>query len=206
MESVIYRFTGLPPGFSYYPNGMALDNAGNLYGTTYYGGTYGVGVVFELTPSGSGWTEQVLHEFGTPGEEGNNCDAGLIFDQSGNLFGATPVNVFEMTPSNGNWTYTSLYTFRTGLVGPYSDLIMDAAGNLYGTAFTDGAYGYGSVFKLTRSGDSWTYTDLHDFTGGSDGGHIYSGLYLDANGNLYGTASVGGASGNGVVFEITQPF
>ena len=167
---------------------MALDNVGNLYGTTYYGGTYGVGVVFELTPSGSGRTETVLYEFGTPGNEGNNCDAGLIFDQSGNLFGATPLNVFEMTLLNGNWTYTSLYTLTPGWSGPYSNLIMDATGDLYGTAFTDGAYGYGSVFKLTHSGDAWTYTDLHDFTGGSDGGYIWSGPLLDANGNLWGTA------------------
>jgi uncharacterized repeat protein (TIGR03803 family) len=202
MESVLYGFS-VTDGSS--PNGMALDNAGNLYGTTYYGGTYGVGVVFELTPSESGWTETILHEFGVPGEEGDNASSGLIFDPSGNLYGTTPVNVFSMTPLNGNWTYTSLYAFSSG-TGSYASLIMDAAGNLYGTTFTTGAYGYGSVFKLTRSGDSWTYTDLHDFTGGSDGGHIYSGLYLDANGNLYGTASVGGASGNGVVFEITQPF
>ena len=197
-------FTVSPGSAAPLPNGMALDNTGNLYGTTYYGGTYGVGLVFELTPSGSGWTEKVLHEFGPEG--GDNCAAGLIFDPSGNLYGTTPVNVFEMTPLDGNWTYTSLYTFSSG-TGSYASLIMDAAGNLYGTTFTTGAYGYGSVFKLTRaSGVPGPTPRFTTFTGGSDGGYLWSGLFLDANGNLYGTASVGGAYGYGVVFEITQPF
>ncbi len=90
---------------------------------------------------------------------------------------------------------------------------MDAAGNLYGTTTADGAYGYGNVFKLTHSNGSWTYTSLHDFTGGSDGANPYSTLVFDAQGNLYGTTDLGGltradCSGVstyqcGVVFEIT---
>jgi len=85
---------------------------------------------------------------------------------------------------------------------------MDSAGSLYGTTYNDGAYGYGSAFKLTPSGSGWTFTDLHDFTGGSDGGNVWSNLVLDANGkdqevNLYGTTFSGGANGYGVVFEIT---
>jgi hypothetical protein len=174
-ESVLFAFSGLD---GYIPNGMTLDNVGNLYSSTYYTGTYGKGLVFELTPSESGWTQTILHEFGAPGDGGEYPASGVIFDQSGNLYGASSSNIFEMTLSNGNWIYTSLHTF-TG-TGPYSTIIMDAAGNLYGTAFTDGAYGYGSVFKMTYSGGSWTYTDLHDFT-----------------------ASVGGAYGYGVVYEIT---
>src|SRR5208282_218554 len=75
--------------------------------------------------------------------------------------------------------------------------------NLYGTTVCDGANNAGSVFKLTPSGNSWTYTSLHDFTGGSDGGKPYCNVVLDANGNLYGTASVGGTQGVGVVWEIT---
>jgi uncharacterized repeat protein (TIGR03803 family) len=86
---------------------------------------------------------------------------------------------------------------------------MDAAGNLYGTTTNgDGAYGYGSVFKLTPSSGGWTYTSLHDFTGGSDGGFPASNVVFDRNGNLYGTASSGGLSGCGplgcgLVWEIT---
>jgi uncharacterized repeat protein (TIGR03803 family) len=80
---------------------------------------------------------------------------------------------------------------------------MDAAGNLYGTTLADGANGYGAVFKLTPSNGIWTYTSLHDFTNGIDGGYPYSTLVLDQRGNLYGTASSGGTQGLGVVFEIT---
>lgn len=80
---------------------------------------------------------------------------------------------------------------------------MDAAGNLYGTTYQDGPYGQGSVFELTDSYGGWTYTTLHDFTGGSDGGSPASNVTFDANGNLYGTASGGGWSGQGVVWEIT---
>ena len=79
---------------------------------------------------------------------------------------------------------------------------MDNAGNLYGTTYQDGTYGFGSVFKLTNSNGRWTYTSLHDFTGGSDGANPFSRLVLDANGNLYGTASGRGASIYGVIFEI----
>jgi len=80
---------------------------------------------------------------------------------------------------------------------------MDSAGNLYGTTYGEGAYGVGSVFKLTPSNGGWTYTSLHDFTGGNDGGTLYGGVTLDANGNLYGTTNQGGAYGAGVVWEIT---
>jgi uncharacterized repeat protein (TIGR03803 family) len=81
---------------------------------------------------------------------------------------------------------------------------VDAAGNLYGTTVGDGVYGKGSVFKLTLAGSNWTCTEQHDFTGGTDGSTPFGGLVMDASGNLFGTASSGGAYGYGVVFEITQ--
>jgi uncharacterized repeat protein (TIGR03803 family) len=80
---------------------------------------------------------------------------------------------------------------------------MDAAGNLYGTTTKDGAHGAGSIFKLTRSGGGWTETDLYDFAGGSQGAVPYGSVFIDANGNLYGTASQGGTHGYGVIWEIT---
>jgi uncharacterized repeat protein (TIGR03803 family) len=86
-------------------------------------------------------------------------------------------------------------------LGPYDKLVMDSSGNLYGTTFADGR-GAGSVFKLTRSGGSWTYSTLHEFSGGNDGGNPMSSLVFDADGNLYGTASDGGAHNMGVVFQI----
>jgi uncharacterized repeat protein (TIGR03803 family) len=82
-------------------------------------------------------------------------------------------------------------------------LAMDSAGNLYGTTYGDGAHGVGSVFKLTPSNGGWTYTSLHDFTGGDDGGTPEGDVTLDANGNLYGTTDIGGAYGAGVVWEFS---
>ena len=145
---------------------------------------------------------------------GNDPWAGLIIDPSGNLYGTTTGGgsgsggtVFELTPANVGWTFKTLYSFSGNGGGPSDKLVMDAAGNLYGTTYIDGAYGYGTVFKLTPSNGGWTYTSLHDFTGGSDGANPISSLVFDANGNLYGTASQGGTGncpgGCGVVFEIT---
>jgi hypothetical protein len=99
-----------------------------------------------------------------------------------------------------------LYGF-TGSEGPVESLTMDSTGNLYGTTWGDGTHFQGNVFKLSPSGSDWTYTDLYDFTGGSDGGHPVSNVVIDAHGNLYGTASRGGSEacsqGCGVVWEIT---
>src|SRR5581483_3699775 len=147
--------------------------AGNLYGTATAGGTYGKGVVFELSPSGGGWTEHVLYTF-QGGNDGGQPVAGLIFDNAGNLYGATASwgsggggTVFKLSPTGGAWTY-SVLTSLTGGDGPVASLTLDRSGNLYGTTFMDDPAGYGSVFRLAPSGSGWTYTDLHDFTGGSD--------------------------------------
>ncbi len=199
--------------------GVSFDASGNLYGTTKYGsgngcGGMGCGTVFQLVPSQSGWTENVLYDFQTGGY-GQNPVGGLIMDQSSNLFGTTPFGqgqngtqpvVFELSPSGSGWAFTVLHVFD-GNSGPYSTLVMDAAGNLYGTANADGAYRCGTVFKLSPGSGGWTYTSLHDFTGGSDGAYPYSRVSLDASGNLYGTASAGGTgcngAGCGVVWQIT---
>jgi uncharacterized repeat protein (TIGR03803 family) len=210
-ESVVYTFTGGADGASPWA-GVTLDQAGNLYGTTSSGGAFGGGTVYELSPSGSGWTQKTLHSFQRQ-PDGASPYAGLIFDQSGNLYGATQYGgsggggtAFELTPSGGSWTYTVLYNFigsGGGLAkGPVANLVMDSAGNLYGTTAGDGAYRFGSAFKLTHGTGGWTYTSLHDFTSGPDGGYPRSNLVFDASGKLYGTAYAG-AYGNGVVFQIT---
>ncbi len=204
-ESVLYTFTNSPDDGGNPWSGVILDNAGNLYGTTTTDHYNSAGVVFELTPSGSGWVENALHWF-TGGSDGKT-PSGLIFDQLGNLYGTASRAgsdggdlVFELTPSNGNWAFNVAYSFHDNCEGGGS-LVMDATGNLYGRTSCGGAYGYGSVFKLTPSGGGWTYTSLHDFTNGSDG-RWPSEPVLDSVGNLYGTAYAGGAYAYGTVWEI----
>ena len=200
---------------AYPQGGVVLDSSGNLYGVLSDGGQNGLGAVYQLSPSGSSWTEQTIYNF-YEYVYGIVPVGGVLIDPSGNLYGTTATGgsmeggiVFELTPANGGWTFNTLYNFSgCRYCGPRDKLVMDAAGDLYRTTYSDGAYEMGSVFKLTLSKGAWTNTSLHDFTGGSDGGHPISSLVFDANGNLYGTTSGGGSlacssGGCGVVFEIT---
>jgi uncharacterized repeat protein (TIGR03803 family) len=211
-EGVLYAFTGAIDGC--FAHAVTFDQVGNLYGTAITAGAHGLGTVFQLSPSGSGWVENTLYSF-QGGTDGQEPVAGVIFDGSGNMYGSTVHHgqggggtVFELTPSGGGWTFSTIYGLSGSGSGPQATL-MDQAGSLYGTTFSDGAHGLGSVFKLTPSGGgTWTYTSLYDFTGGSDGANPYSNLVFDASGNLYGTTSAGGtglacSGGCGVVFEIT---
>ncbi len=128
-------------------------------------------------------------------------------DAAGNIYGATFYGspegggvVCQLSASAGGWSYRMLHDFgRT--FGPESKLTMDADGNLYGTS-TQGGAGFGSVFKLVRNGDTWTYIDLHDFGIGNDGQTPIGGVTLASDGKLYGTTSAGGTQGAGVVWEI----
>ena len=209
-ESAIYVFSGSSDGGNPYSS-VIFDKAGNLYGTTFAGGDNGYGTVFQLTASGSGWTENTLYAFQNL-TDGGRPFGGVVFDTAGNLYGATSSGgsgsggtAYELMPSNGNWTFGAVYSFvgSAYLPGAYDSLTMDAAGNLYGTTTKDGAHGLGSVFKLTPSNGGWTETDLYDFVSGSGGAVPYGSVVVDANGNLYGTASQGGANGYGVIWEIT---
>jgi uncharacterized repeat protein (TIGR03803 family) len=204
VENLPYTFQGDPDG-SQPVASVTFDSIGNLYGTTTYGGSLNLGMVFELKRSGSEWTESIFHSF-QGGNDGANPYAGITFDASGNLYGAT--SAYGSLDGGTFFGATgTLYNFA-GFSGPYSSLTADAAGNLYGTTLEDGAYDMGSVFELSPHSDgTWTYTSLHDFTGGSDGGWPYGGVIRDAAGNLYGTAALGGSEncyrGCGVVWEIT---
>ena len=205
-ETVIYSFAGGNDGANPVPC-VTLDSAGNLWGTTYAGGTSGFGTVFRLTRSGGVWTKTVLYNF-TNGSDGRAPSGGVVFDQAGNLYGSTVFGgangggtVYELSPTGGSWTLTTLYSF-SGVAGPYNTLTMDANGVLYGTTYRDGANQAGSVFKLTQSNGNWAFTGLHDFTNGNDGGFPTSSVAVDSHGDIFGTASSGGSAGEGVVFEI----
>ncbi len=206
-QTVLYNFSGGSDGGGP-EGGVIIDQAGNLYGTTAGGGAYGNGVVFRLTPLNGGWTETVLYSFQGPAD-GSFPDAGLIMDSAGNLYGTTLYGgsgnggtVFKLSSMSGNWIFALLYSF-TGPAGSYGALAMDASGSLYGTTAFDGSYQYGNVFQLTPFSGGWTYTSLHDFTGGADGKEPVGNVVLDAQENVYGTTSSGGSDGRGVVFEIT---
>jgi uncharacterized repeat protein (TIGR03803 family) len=217
-EKILYSFNGTNGSQPY--AGLIFDTAGNLYGTTYYGGTYNYGTVFELTPSYHGrWTEKVLHSFNYNSTDGYYPVGGLIFDASGNLYGTTSFGgsgacndgesggcgtVFELTPGrHGKWTEKVLYSFNnngdTGGAYPDGDLIFDASGNLYGTTFNGGfggPAGNGTVFELTPVAGGWTEKTLFDLN--ADGSNPYAGVIFDAKANLYGTTEA-----TGIVFGLT---
>ena len=199
----IYELPGGSDGCT--PVGTVMVNqAGNVFGTS---NQCGGGTVYEVSPSGSGWNGFTLHSFEET-DSGSTPWAGLISDSAGNLYGTTAYGglndsgvVFELSPSNGSYTYSVLYNFSGG-GGSLSRLSMDTAGNLYGSQYAVGANMDGLIFKLTRGSSGWTFTDLHDFNG-NDGSQPVGNLALDADGNLYGSTSLGGAHGYGVIWEIT---
>ena len=207
-EVVLHAFKGGKDGAG--PDGfLVADGAGNFYGTTSAGGSYGQGTVFRITGS----KETVLYSFAGQ-TDGSNPEAGLAIDAGGNLYGTTTAGgtagngtVFKLAPpakQGGSWTESVLYSFGSNPDGanPVGGVSLDAAGNLYGTTSANGAYGYGNVFQLTL-GTAWTEHIIHDFQNANDGAVPYAGLIADAHGNFYGAATEGGSSGGGTIFELT---
>ena len=222
-ETVLYSFTGGTDGGQPL-GGLIRDSAGNFYGTTLHGGLdplqicnsgAGCGVVFKLDLAGN---ETVLYSF--KGEtDGGESIAGLVRDSAGNLYGTTQIGgdpdcvggvgcgtVFKLGKTG---ILTTLYSFTYGTDGgqPASDLTLDSAGNLYGTAFGGGdlsctggnGFGCGVVYKVDTAGQE---TVLYAFTGGRDGRSPYAGVIRDAAGDLWGTTILGGAFNNGVVYRV----
>jgi uncharacterized repeat protein (TIGR03803 family) len=211
-ESVLYSFANSPDGAGPF-SALTFDGDGNLYGTTNGGGS-GFGTVYQLTPSGSGWTEKVIYTFQNS-TDGAIPYAGVVLDPDGNLYGATFYDgshgggaIFELMPSNGNWIFSVLYSPETELGGAAGTLARSSSGVLYGTLLTGGdtqscsGYGCGNVFQLSLSNGNWVYSSLYEFTGGADGGNPEGGLIFDSAGNLYGTTT-GSLGGDGSVFELT---
>jgi len=199
--SVLYAFTGGNDGGIPYVGSLLLDSAGNLIGTTIGGGTYGQGTIFKVHPDGS---ETTLYSF-TGGRDGGEPYSGLIVDGQGNLKGTTLEGgsagigtVFKLSATGQEKV---LYTFSQPAdgEGDYGRLLLDTKGNLYGTTTYGGTDGVGLVFEISPDG---TETVLHNFVESTDGGIPVGGLVMDSQGNLYGTAQVGGAHGVGTVFKI----
>lgn len=205
-EKLVYSFIHDPSDGQGPQGGVIRDGAGNLYGTTEFGGTTGLGTAFKLTSTG---VEKWLFNF--PGGSGEEIAfAGLIRDSNGNLYGTTynggPAGVGTTYELNKSGAQTFLFTFNFfDGAAPYAGLVRDKAGNLYGTTVQGGATDQGTVFKIDTTGNE---TVLYNFNG-TDGADPYAGLVLDSAGNLYGVARDGGGSktcasgGCGVIFKIT---
>jgi uncharacterized repeat protein (TIGR03803 family) len=201
-ETVLYNFVGQPDAAN--PDSvLARDSAGNLYGTTFFGGTSNNGTVFELNALGQ---EMILHNFAGPPTDGSIPFAGLVRDSAGDLFGTTVSGgtnnagaVFKLTSTG---TETLLYSFTGTPDGrfPHGHLTLEAAANLYGTTSNGGAQGFGMVYRLTASGQE---TKLYSFTLEPDGQSPIAGLVRDSQGNFYGTTQFGGELGFGSVFKVT---
>lgn len=205
-KTQLYAIENRPDGA--YPNSPVIfDQAGNVYGTTEEGGT-GFGVVYQLTPSGEGWAENVVHVF--TGMSDGAYPTGVISDAAGNLYGTTTVHgpygygtVFRLTNSGSGWTLTNLYGFHATGDGkvPYGRLVSDQFGNLYGTtSMGGGGDDGGTIYELSPQNGSWTYTVLYSFPSADS---YPSSLVLDATGNLYGEQEAGGY-GAGSVFKLTH--
>ncbi len=240
---LLHTFTGGPDGA--FPQGrVSFGPDGALYGTTWLGGTGlsctldgpGCGTIFRLTPRATicaslscPWTESVLYRF-PGGSDGALPSGDLAFDQDGDIYGTSAGGVYsgqcydgtngpygcgtvyELTRSGETWTHTLVYTFQgpsdnyADGVSPASGVILDNAGNLYGTApmgGVGGVDGSGVAFELSPSRNDWIQSVLYSFMDGSDGRYPYAGLIFDRLGNLYGAASFDGLDGAGTVYDLT---
>ncbi|MGH6889211.1 MAG: choice-of-anchor tandem repeat GloVer-containing protein [Rhizomicrobium sp.] len=212
--------------------GLIVDKAGNLYGTTTFGGPEAGGEVYELKHKAGQWKLKVLYGFcdacggpyyPTAGLTYAGAASGALYDGVSPLFGTTASGgtggygfgygvAFMLQPGEKGWTEQDMYDFCTqnncadGQT-PQVPLLVDASGNLYGTTLSggDAYYGDGTAFELSPSGNSWTETVLYKFctlANCADGDWPSGGLVMDASGDLYGTAPFGGASGSGVAYQI----
>lgn len=207
--TVLYSFKGPPDGESPY-GALLRDPEGNLYSTTEIGGAQNFGTVFRVSPGGQ---ERVLHSFGATDTDGQEPYAGLLRDEAGNLYGTTLLGgdyssgtLFKI---DAGGTYRVLYSFGEGFDGsnPRGALVMDKAGNLYGTTMKGGGgsgcngAGCGTVFEFSALNGQEII--LHSFNGAPDGANPERGLVKDWAGNLYGTTFSGGTFNYGTVFNLS---
>jgi uncharacterized repeat protein (TIGR03803 family) len=215
-ESTIFQFDN-KDGFDPLA-GLVSDSAGNLYGTTFYGGDFQSGTAFKLTPNNGSWTETVLYNFNGTGIEPFWPNTRLAIDASGNLYGTTFFgggyevgSVFMLSPTtSGQWREKTLHSFQPQTndgTYPHGGVMVDAAGNVYGTTGGGGKYGDGIVYELVPNGSGgFSEKVLHAFQG-TDGATPHASLIMDNSGNLYGTTVSGGNSsacqdGCGTVYQL----
>ncbi len=211
VETTAFTFSS---GLGFAVGGIVMDATGNIYGTDgpkwvnprAYNETHGD--IYELSPSGSGWTEQVLYS-------GSGRKAvtspGPTMDAVGNIYAVVSSKVVKLSPNGGGWTPTVLYSVAGAAVAMSTPLV-DKAGNVYGTTAALGNHGClhqlgcGKAYKLTQGKKKpWTYATIHVFGSSPNDGTVPEGnLVLDATGNIYGTTSGGGEYSDGTVFELVR--
>ena len=207
-ETIVHSFAGAD---GQVPRaGLTIDATGNLYGTAGSGGTYGWGLVFELSPGPhGGWTDSILYNFqGSP--DGAVPWGEVTFDSQGNIYGVTGAggnnnsgSVYELVPNgSGGWNESVIGRFKNAQIGyPHSELLLASTGDIFGVGQGDGEGG--EVFHLTQNNDgSWTETTIFTF-GAHSGINPYGGLATDAEGNLYGTTPNGGFYDLGTVYRLS---
>jgi uncharacterized repeat protein (TIGR03803 family) len=204
-ETVLHSFTGAAnDGGEPLSSGFHMDAKGNLYSVASHGGTAGEGVLYKLSPKGK---LTVLHSFTAGTTDGCYPYGTPAVDAHGNMYGGTggcgTSNLGVVWKVSKNGTETILHNFAGASDGqsPLAGVILDAAGNIYGTTNTGGASGFGTAFEVNKNGK---FTLLHTFTGGTDGKYLYGGLILDPKGRIYGTTINGGTGGYGTVWRITK--
>jgi uncharacterized repeat protein (TIGR03803 family) len=217
-ETVLHDFTGGDDG-GLPAAPLLFDAAGNLYSTTYKGGSMNAGTVFELSSTGNNWNETVLHNFGASNDGANPALGGLITDRAGNLYGTTQRGgshgggtAFMMGPPGEEWGYQILYSFgassKDGQI-VQGGLALSSNGALYGTTDEGGIFTLGTIFRLSPvSGGSWRERILHNFGDHDSGAGFPEAGVLIYKSALFGTASTGGAGtdGQGAVYQLLLPY
>jgi uncharacterized repeat protein (TIGR03803 family) len=209
-KKTLYEFTGDTDGQS--PQGkLALDSAGNVFGTTQFGGdpVCACGTVFELSPGSDGWTKTTIYAFTKYADLAPK--SALTFDSAGNLYGTTGAargfaegTVFRLTPTKGGqWSEQDLYVFEND--EPRGGVVLDDAGNLYGAGIylqqCIEAQFCGFIYELSPATGQWRQTVLYSFQGGGNGWAPSGDLLRYPDGDFYGTAT-GGGNGLGIAFKL----
>ena len=209
---ILYSFAGDEDG-EYIDSDVAIDAAGNLYGTSVLGGEFGGGTVWQLSPIGDTWVHTVIYSF-TGSADGGEPYKGVTLDAAGNLYGTAVTGgsgsceggcgvTYKLTKSGSTWTQSVIHAFNgADGSGPGSRVTLDNHGNVYGMTPTGGADGLGTIYRIhPRSDGSWAFRVIHTFTGGADGSSGSAGKMIFRNGHLFGAATTGGL-GYGTVFEL----